>query len=210
MLFKKDYIMTEFLFYFFSALAVLSCLMVIISSNAVNSILFLVFAYLNVSALFVSIGADFAAMMLMVVYVGAVAVLFLFVVMMLDTDYGSLKKMFHDHSPMILLTISFFIIFVVMGLMDPSFFKNDIGTKTVLFTGESIRDIGRILYTDYILYFQLSGIVLLLAMIGAIALTLRTRQGVRKQDITAQTMRDPNKALKNIHITPGEGLKDEL
>lgn len=200
--------MTEILFYLFSALAVFSCLMVILSSNAVNSILFLVFAYLNVSALFVSIGADFAAMMLMVVYVGAVAVLFLFVVMMLDTDYGSVKKMFHDHSPMILITLALFVIFIVMGLMDPDFFRNDFDSKTVMFTGDSLKEIGRILYTDYVLYFQLSGIVLLLAMIGAIALTLRTREGVRKQDMTQQVLRDPADALKNIQIKPGEGLKD--
>ncbi|MEM6602533.1 MAG: NADH-quinone oxidoreductase subunit J [Pseudomonadota bacterium] len=200
--------MNEILFYLFSGLAVFSCLMVILSSNAVNSILFLVFAYLNVSALFVSIGADFAAMILMVVYVGAVAVLFLFVVMMLDTDYGSIKKLFHDHSPMILLILGFFIFFILIGYFDDSVFNTQFNGEKLEYIGESIRDVGYILYTEYVLYFQLSGMILLLAMIGAIALTLRAREGVRKQDMVKQVERSPDEALKNVKITPGAALKD--
>ena len=200
--------LTEILFYIFSALAILSCLMVVLSSNAVNAILFLIFAYLNVSALFVTIGADFAAMMLMVVYVGAVAVLFLFVVMMLDTDYGSLKKVFHDHSPMILVLTGFFIFLMLLSYKENGILLKQFGDKPLYYAGNVIKDVGMVLYTDYVLYFQLSGFILLLAMIGAIALTLRTRKGVKKQNISQQVLRSSTDAVHNIHIASGSALKD--
>lgn len=200
--------MTEILFYAFSALAVFSCLMVILSSNAVNSILFLVFAYLNVSALFVSIGADFAAMMLMVVYVGAVAVLFLFVVMMLDTDFGSFKTVLHTHSPMIMILSAIFVFEIIFAYVAHQVFSHISEVKPLMYQGDVIKDMGRVLYTDYVLYFQLSGIVLLVAMVGAIALTLRHRTGVRTQNISEQNNRSAVDAVKNIHIIPHSGLKD--
>jgi NADH-quinone oxidoreductase subunit J len=198
--------MTEFLFYTFSVLAVFSCLMVILSSNAVNSILFLVFAYLNVSALFVSIGADFAAMMLAVVYVGAVAVLFLFVVMMLDIEFGKLKTVIHNHTALIVMLVGIFILEIIFGFYARSvFLENHINTP-LFYEGNSIKEVGLVLYTDYVLYFQLSGVVLLLAMVGAISLTLRHRVGVKRQDAHVQIFRDSVDAVKNIQIKPNSGL----
>lgn len=198
--------MIEFLFYTFSVLAVFSCLMVILSSNAVNSILFLVFAYLNVSALFVSIGADFAAMMLAVVYVGAVAVLFLFVVMMLDIEFGKLKTVIHNHTALIVMLVGVFILEIIFGFYARSVFPDSYTTTSLFYEGSSIKEVGQVLYTDYVLHFQLSGIVLLLAMVGAIALTLRERSGVKRQDAQTQIFRDSHDAVKNIHIKPNSGL----
>lgn len=200
--------MTEFLFYTFSALAVFSCLMVVLSTNAVNSILFLVFAYLNVSALFVAIGADFAAMMLAVVYVGAVAVLFLFVVMMLDIEFGKLKVVLHNHTALIFLLIGIFILEIIFGIFGRLAFPETFSSKPLFYEGDSIKEVGIILYTDYVLYFQLSGVVLLLAMVGAISLTLRQRSGVKRQDTLAQLFRDSNESVKNIQIKPHSGLEE--
>lgn len=198
--------MTEFLFYAFSVLAIFSCLMVVLSGNAVNSILYLVFAYLNVSALFVAIGADFAAMMLAVVYVGAVAVLFLFVVMMLDIDFGRLNTVLHNHMALILILVGIFVLEIIFGFFARSTFTD--GGEALFYQGQSISDVGKVLYTDYVLYFQLSGIVLLLAMVGAIALTLRTREGVKRQNPTEQIFRDSKTAVTNIRIKPNSGLED--
>lgn len=198
----------EILFYIFSALALFSCLMVVISGNAVNAVLWLVFAYLNVSSLFVMIGADFAAMMLMVVYVGAVAVLFLFVVMMLDTDYGSIKRVMHAHTPMVLLLVGSFILLLTLSYKENAVLLKQFGDKPLFYAGNVIKDIGMVLYTDYALYFQLSGFILLLAMIGAIGLTLRVRPEVRRQVISRQVLRDSKDAVKNIHIPSGSGLQD--
>jgi NADH-quinone oxidoreductase subunit J len=198
-----EYVMIEILFYAFSVLAVFSCLMVIMSTNAVSSILFLVFAYLNVS-----VGADFAAMMLAVVYVGAVAVLFLFVVMMLDIEYGQIKTVLHNHTFLIFIMLSVFILEILFGYYGAEVFPENMTQKTMFYQGNSIKEIGNVLYTDYILYFQLSGIVLLLAMVGAIVLTLRTREGVKRQDATTQVLRDAGDAVKNIHIVPHSALED--
>lgn len=200
--------MTEFLFYTFSALAVFSCLMVVLSSNVVNSILFLVFAYLNVSALFVSIGADFAAMMLAVVYVGAVAVLFLFVIMMLDIEFGKLKTVLHNHTALIFLLVGIFCLEIIFGLYARSVFPDSYSNTPLFYEGDSIKEVGRVLYTDYVLYFQLSGVVLLLAMVGAISLTLRQRVGVKRQDAMTQIFRDSSDAVKNIDIKPHAGLEE--
>lgn len=198
--------MIDILFYSFSVLAVFSCLMVVLSSNAVNSILFLVFAYLNVSALFVAIGADFAAMMLAVVYVGAVAVLFLFVVMMLDIDYGRLKTVLHNHTMLIFLMVGIFILEILFGIYARNVFPQEAATAPLFYDGNSIKEVGQVLYTDYVLYFQLSGLVLLLAMVGAISLTLRHREGVKKQDPFEQIFRDSSKSVQNIDIKPNTGL----
>lgn len=202
--------MTLMLFYLFSAFAVLSCLGVILSSQAVTSILLLVFAYLNVAGIFITIGADFVALMLMVVYVGAVAVLFLFVVMMLDTDAGGLKKIFHEHAALILFQTSFFIFLLIYAYQSSDILASHFPTESLYYKGNAIKDIGRVLYTDYALYFQLSGFILLLAMIGAIALTLRVRPGVRKQNIHEQVMRCPEQAVQNVQISPHAALKDDI
>ncbi|MFT6084605.1 MAG: NADH-quinone oxidoreductase subunit J [Alphaproteobacteria bacterium] len=200
--------MTEFLFYAFAALAIFSCLMVILSSNAINSILFLVFSYLNVSALFVSIGADFAAMMLAVVYVGAVAVLFLFVVMMLDIEYGKLKTVLHNHTMLIFMLIGIFALEILFGFYARSAFSEIYSNTPLFYEGNSIKEVGLVLYTDYVLYFQLSGVVLLLAMVGAISLTLRQREGVKRQNPTEQIFRDSKAAVTNIDIKPDAVLEE--
>lgn len=202
--------MTDLLFYIFSIFAVLSCVMVILSSQAVYSILYLIFAYINVSALFIMIGADFSAMILMVVYVGAVAVLFLFIVMMLDTNLGSIKNVLHQHFPMIIFLVAMMILVLMTAYFHINHFDSSIFKNFKPYEGELIKDIGRVLYTDYFLYFQLSAMILLLAMIGAIALTLRTRPGVKRQNIHEQVSRDSHIAVENISIKPGSPLEDNI
>jgi NADH-quinone oxidoreductase subunit J len=196
--------MLDLFFYLFSAVAVLSCLMVIFSSNAVHSVLYLILAYFNVAGLFVLIGAEFMAMLLMVVYVGAVAVLFLFVVMMLDIDHTRFKQGFYNHLPAILLVSGIFVAELVFSIQGWLANGND---AVALYSSKGIKDIGKVLYTDYIFYFQMSGLILLVAMIGAIGLTLRKNTSVKRQNIYAQVTRSPSEALELTDPAPSTGLK---
>jgi NADH-quinone oxidoreductase subunit J len=140
--------------------------------------------------------------------VGAVAVLFLFVVMMLDIEYGKLKTVLHNHSMIIFLLIGIFILEILFGFYARSSFVNVKTMMPLFYQGNSIKEVGMVLYTDYVLYFQLSGMVLLLAMVGAIALTLRTREGVKRQNPIEQIFRDSQAAVKNVNIKPQAVLKD--
>jgi NADH-quinone oxidoreductase subunit J len=199
--------LTAIAFYIFSAVLLLSALMVIGARNPVHSVLFLILAFFNAAALFVLLGAEFLAMILVVVYVGAVAVLFLFVVMMLDIDFVELRRGFMQYLPLgalIGLTL-------LVELLVPLFawaFGNAVpaARSNPLPAGVSNTEaLGRILYTDYIFYFQTAGIILLVAMIGAIVLTLRHRPGVRRQSIARQVAREPADAVVLVDVKPGQG-----
>ncbi len=192
-------------FYIFSAVMILSALLVIAARNPVHSVLFLILAFFNAAALFVLLGAEFLAMILVVVYVGAVAVLFLFVVMMLDVDFTALKKGALQYLPLgglVGLVFLAELCVVLTGAVFP-------GTATVPHATpegaiSNTRAIGAVLYTDYFFYFQLAGMVLLVAMIGAIVLTLRSRPGVRRQSIARQVARRPADSMALVDVKPGE------
>ena len=194
-------------FYVFSSLIIASALMVISARNPVHSVLFLILAFFNAAALFVLLGAEFLAMILVVVYVGAVAVLFLFVVMMLDIDFVALRSGFMQYLPL----------GTVLGLVLFSEFLVAVGAWTFAEGAQAVRAVplpegvsntealGRVLYTDYVFHFQTAGMVLLVAMIGAIVLTLRHRPGVKRQSISRQVAREPKTAVELVDVKPGQG-----
>lgn len=194
-------------FYFFSAILIASSIMVIGSKNPVHSVLFLILAFFNAAGLFVLLGAEFLAMILVVVYVGAVAVLFLFVVMMLDIDFSELKKGALQYLPFGLL-IGLILIAELVTAGSVWVLKPTTVVAKAAATPASVTNteaLGRILYTDYVYYFQIAGLVLLVAMIGAIVLTLRSRPGVRRQSIPAQNARTKAMAVDMVEIKPGQG-----
>lgn len=198
-------------FYAFSAVLIASGMAVISARNPVHSVLFLILAFFNAAGLFIMLGAEFLAMILVIVYVGAVAVLFLFVVMMLDIDFASLRKGMLKHAPVgavvgLVLLAEFIWMFttwsphataVDLAGMPP------IPDPTVI---TNTHALGQILYTQYVYLFQISGLILLVAMIGAITLTLRSRPGVRKQSISAQVNRQAKDVLKVEKIATGAGV----
>ena len=196
-------------FYLFSLVAVLSALMVISSKNSVHSVLFLILSFINAAGLFVLLGAEFLAMILVIVYVGAVAVLFLFVVMMLDINSIKLREGFLQYLPFgsllgIVLLTELAIIFFSDKLTDMNLVKyNKLPSFTEI---ENTKEIGLVLYTDYFYLFQLSGLILLVAMIGSIVLTLRQRVGVKKQSIQNQVFIEPSKAIEKKKTKIGEGV----
>ena len=197
-------------FYFFSTVAVASAFMVIAGRNPVHSVLFLILTFVNVAGLFVLLGAEFLAMILIVVYVGAVAVLFLFVVMMLDVDFAELKQGFLQYLPIgVLVGLIFLVELVlvvgtwVMGPDVATAIKAPIPPAAQVTNTEAI---GRVLYTTYVHYFEIAGVVLLVAMIGAIVLTLRHKEGVKRQDIAAQVARTPATAIEVKKVETGKGI----
>ncbi len=197
-------------FYLFSAVLLASALMVVAAKNPVHSVLFLIVAFVNAAALFLLLGAEFLALILIVVYVGAVAVLFLFVVMMLDVDFAELRQGFLTYLPTgapIGLVILAEILIVVGG----SVLAPDSAAVAAVPTPDAdalsnTAAIGQLLYTHYFIYFQLAGLVLLVAMIGAIVLTLRHKEGVKRQSIAAQVGRDPRTAIEVRKVEPGRGI----
>ena len=194
-------------FYFFSAILIASAVMVIAGRNPVHSVLFLILAFFNAAGLFVLMGAEFLGMILIVVYVGAVAVLFLFVVMMLDIDFADLKRGTLQYLP---FGVLIGLILVAELVMVGSVWALKPATQAALANATpagitNTEALGRILYTDYVYYFQIAGLVLLVAMIGAIVLTLRSRPGVRRQVISEQNARTAAMAVDMVDIKPGEG-----
>ncbi|MCP5412612.1 MAG: NADH-quinone oxidoreductase subunit J [Alphaproteobacteria bacterium] len=194
-------------FYFFSAILIACATMVIAARNPVHSVLFLILAFFNAAGLFVLLGAEFLAMILIVVYVGAVAVLFLFVVMMLDVDFAELKRGALQYLPFGALIGLILVAELAMAgsawVLGPA-----TAAAKAHATPEGITNtaaLGHILYTDYVYYFQIAGLVLLVAMIGAIVLTLRHRPGVRRQVISVQNARTAAMAVDMVDIKPGEG-----
>ncbi|CCD85661.1 NADH-quinone oxidoreductase chain J (NADH dehydrogenase I, chain J) (NDH-1, chain J) [Bradyrhizobium sp. ORS 285] len=203
-------ILPALFFYLFAAVCVASAVMVIVSKNPVHSVLYLILAFVNASGLFVLMGAEFLAMILIVVYVGAVAVLFLFVIMMLDVDFTELREGFLQYMPIglviggiflfeLLLTVSYWVI----NPTTPKAITAAIPTNVT-----NTEALGLVLYTKYVHYFQLSGMILLVAMIGAIVLTLRHKASVKRQDINVQNARTPEMAMAVRKVAVGQGLQD--
>jgi NADH-quinone oxidoreductase subunit J len=194
-------------FYFFAAVLIASALMVIASRNPVHSVLFLILSFFNAAGLFVLTGAEFLAMILIVVYVGAVAVLFLFVVMMLDIDFAELKRGMLQYLPFGALIGLVLVAELVMAgsvwVLKPAA-QGALASATPAGITNTVA-LGRILYTDYVYYFEIAGMVLLVAMIGAIVLTLRRRPGVRRLVIAVQNARTAAMAVEMHDIKPGEG-----
>ncbi len=196
---------TAFAFYLFAAITLFSGLMVITAKNPVHSVLFLILAFFNAAGLFILLGAEFVAMILVIVYVGAVAVLFLFVVMMLDISFGDLRKGAMQYVPVgivIGVILMAELIFIFSGWkFAPGAVKEDILSE---FT--NTEQLGHVLYTKYLFAFQVSGLILLVAMIGAIVLTHRRRPGVRRQVVAEQNARTVAQSLEIRKITPGTGV----
>jgi NADH-quinone oxidoreductase subunit J len=197
-------------FYLFAAITVASGVMVIASRNPVHSVLFLILAFFNAAALFLLLGAEFLAMILVVVYVGAVAVLFMFVVMMLDINFVELRQGFLQYLPVgaligLVLLVELVLVFGawVISPEAPAVVRNPIPPVDQVTNAEAL---GRVLYTQYIYLFQAAGLILLVAMIGAIVLTLRHREGVRRQSIAAQNARRPQDAIEIRKVPTGSGV----
>lgn len=197
-------------FYLFAAVAIAAAFMVIVARNPVHSVLFLILTFFNAAGLFVLLGAEFLAMTLVVVYVGAVAVLFLFVVMMLDIDFTELRQGFLNYLPMGGVLGFILALELVLALGSNSFGplpKALAGAPALPAAGmTNTGALGQLLYTHYVYLFQAAGMVLLVAMIGAIVLTLRTREGVRKQDISAQIRRTREDGVELRSVEPGQGI----
>lgn len=199
-------------FYLLAAVTVLAGFGVVSARNPVHSVLWLILAFFSAAGLFVLLGAEFLAMLLVVVYVGAVAVLFLFVVMMLDVDFTALRQGFAHYMPLGLLIAGILAIEMVVVSTTVATRGAAAGNETPMASGEGVVDvtnaeaIGRVLYTDYIYFFQASGLVLLVAMIGAIVLTLRHKPGVRRQIVADQVLRTRKTGMRVVSLKPGEGV----
>ena len=200
--------MTVFAFYLFAISAIAGGLFTVISRNPVHSVLWLILSFLSSAGLFVLLGAEFVAMLLIIVYVGAVAVLFLFVVMMLDVDFSELKAEMARYMPLALLIgLVILMQFVVaFGAWEANSAAEGLRAQVITAERHNTEALGLILYDQYFLLFQLSGLILLVAMVGAIVLTLRHRTDIKRQDIVAQMMRDPAKAMELKDVKPGQGL----
>jgi NADH-quinone oxidoreductase subunit J len=197
-------------FYLFAFIAVGSAFMVISARNPVHSVLYLILTFVNAAGLFLLTGAEFLAMILLVVYVGAVAVLFLFVVMMLDVDFAELKSGALQYAPIgavIGLILAAELIIVTGGYaFAPQLAGTVAKPAPDIATRHNTAALGDILYTDYVHFFQIAGLVLLVAMIGAIVLTLRHKPGVKRQDISAQVARTPEMAIEIKKVETGKGI----
>jgi NADH-quinone oxidoreductase subunit J len=197
-------------FYLFSTVMLASGVMVISSRNPVHSVLFLILAFFNAAGLFILLGAEFLAMILVVVYVGAVAVLFLFVVMMLDIDFSELRQGMLNYLPVgatIGLILLVELVLVVAGWsISPDLLKTVTAPTPPLADLTNTEALGRILYTKYIYYFQAAGLVLLVSMIGAIVLTLRHKPNVKRQSVSEQVARGPATAIEIRDVKPGQGI----
>jgi NADH-quinone oxidoreductase subunit J len=201
-------ILPALFFYLFSAITIASAIMVIGSRNPVHSVLFLILAFVNSAGLFVLLGAEFLAMILVVVYVGAVAVLFLFVVMMLDVNFVELRQGFLNYLPVGAL-VGIVLLAELLVVLGGWVFAPDTGTHIALpisHTASNTAALGQVLYTRYIFFFQAAGMILLVAMIGAIVLTLRHKPNVKRQSIAAQVARTPATAIEVRKVESGRGL----
>ena len=200
-------------FYTFSIIAVVSAIMVTVSKNTVHSVFFLILDFISISCLFIMIGAEFLGMIMLIVYVGAVAVLFLFVVMMLNVAqqknqwFASQESSEHIPVGLIISTIIFFELLIVIGgwKYKPDLF--DLNNSVNDFSVSNTHSLGQILYTDYIHVFQLSGMILLVAMIGAIVLTFRKREGVKKQSYLKQISRERYEGVELLDVKTNKGVK---
>lgn len=197
-------IITGLAFYLFAAATIASALMVVTSRNAVHSVLFLILAFFSASALFVLRGAEFVAMILVIVYVGAVAVLFLFVVMMLDINFAEMRAGFQKYLP-IGLVVGGILVFELVAAMYGDAFSG--ATLPAASEISNTRALGNVLYTKYMYLFQVAGLILLVAMIGAISLTMRRRSGVRRQVIAEQNMRRREDSVEIVDVPVGASAR---
>ena len=206
-------IVHTFVFYIFSFIAIVSAIMVTVSKNTVHSVFFLILDFISISCLFIMIGAEFLGMIMLIVYVGAVAVLFLFVVMMLNVAqqtnqwFSSAYSSRHIPVGLIISTIIFFELIIVIGGWK---YKPDLFNQKNLYISDSVSNthsLGQILYTDYIHIFQISGMILLVAMIGAIVLTFRQREGVKKQNYIKQISRERSEGVEVLNVDSNKGVK---
>ncbi len=197
-----------FAFYLFAISAVTAGLMVVMSRNPVHSVLWLILAFLSSAGLFVLMGAEFVAMLLMIVYVGAVAVLFLFVVMMLDVDFAELKGEMARYMPLGLLigVVILMQLGIAFGAWAPAETAESMRAAATPDGVTNTAALGMLIYDQYVYLFQAAGLILLVAMIGAIVLTMRHRPNVKRQDVLAQMYRDPAKAMELKDVKPGQGL----
>ena len=200
-------------FYFFSIIAIISAIMVTASKNTVHSVFFLILDFISISCLFIMIGAEFLGMIMLIVYVGADAVLFLFVVMMLNVAQQQNQWLSSEtssgHIPvgLIISSIIFFELIIVIGGWK---YKPDLVNQTDIYLDNSISNthsLGQVLYTDYIHIFQISGMILLIAMIGAIVLTYRQREGVKKQSYVKQISRERSEGVEVLEVASNKGVK---
>jgi len=201
----------QLIFYTFATVLLISAFMVIVSKNPVHSVLFLIFSFFNAAGLFILIGAEFIATILVIVYVGAVAVLFLFVVMMLDIDFADFRRGMLKYAPFGAM-IGVALLAELAWVYSAWTFSPNIDRRLAFPTpppGElsNTHALGELIYTHYFYLFQLSGIILLVAMIGAIVLTLRTRPGVRKQSVSDQAYRKREDVIEIVKVTSGAGVK---
>ncbi len=197
-------------FYLFAGICIAAAFMVVASKNPVHSVLFLILAFVNAAGLFVLLGAEFLAMILIIVYVGAVAVLFLFVVMMLDVDFVELRQGFLQYLPVGAVVGAIMLMELVMVLggwaIAPSVQLAITAPIPSIASTLNTQALGEVLYTRYVYFFQAAGLVLLVAMIGAIVLTLRHRPSVKRQDIASQVARNKASAIEIVKVRPGQGL----
>ena len=200
-------------FYVFSTIAIVSAIMVTASKNTVHSVFFLILDFISISCLFIMVGAEFLGMIMLIVYVGAVAVLFLFVVMMLNVaqqkNQWFLSKSSSRHIPigLIISAIIFFELIIVVGgwKYKPELLNSNNLTST--YEISNTHSLGQVLYTDYIHVFQISGMILLVAMIGAIVLTFRQREGVKKQSYISQISRERSEGVEVLEVASNKGVK---
>jgi len=193
-------------FYLFAGVCVASAVMVVTSRNPVHSVLFLILAFVNAAGLFVLLGAEFLAMILIVVYVGAVAVLFLFVVMMLDVDFAELREGFLSYLPVGALVGAILLAELLLVVGGWAIAPNAGSAAAVTQNVTNTQAIGLVLYTRYVYFFEAAGLILLVAMIGAIVMTLQHKPQVRRQNIAEQVARGKASAIELVNVKPGQGL----
>ena len=203
-------------FYLFSFIAIVSAIMVTAARNTVHSVFFLILDFISISCLFIMIGAEFLGMIMLIVYVGAVAVLFLFVVMMLNVAqqknqwFGSSKSSSHIPVGLLVSLIIFFELIIVIGGWKYKPDLLDSKTITISETTTNTHSLGNVLYTDYIHLFQLSGMILLVAMIGAIVLTFRQREGLKRQSYISQISREKKDGVQVVEVPNNKGVKIDV
>ena len=199
-------------FYLLAAVAVVSALLVVTAKNPVHSVLWLILTFFSSAGLFVLLGAEFLAMLLVVVYVGAVAVLFLFVVMMLDVDFVKLREGYARYLPLAAIVAAVLLaemIVISLTVASGGAAADAVGPVAATADQSNVEAIGRVLYTDYVYFFQAAGIVLLIAMIGAIVLTLRHKPNIKRQNVARQVGRDAKTAMEVKSVTTGAGVTPE-
>lgn len=199
---------TAFFFYVFSILAVVSATLVITAKNPVHAVLYLILTFFNAAGLFVLLGAEFLAMLLVIVYVGAVAVLFLFVVMMLDVDFAELRAGFIKNAPVGMI-VGGIVLAELIALFGVYGFDLGVGKQLAAAVPGDVSNtkaLGLLIYTKYVYFFQGAGLVLLVAMVGAIVLTLRHKEGVRRQSISVQVNRTPEMSMEIVKVAPGQAI----